>query len=236
MSIVTRQWSIPNVAVGSLFLEAQRLFPAVAGDLSVREDGAGYVAERFGIRQAGAEVGEPEFLHAAGIGGEAGGFAEEHVAVFPGLGQHVVLAVHAFADEEVGIGGGGGDGGHGAGIGAVGEFEPTAGGTQHHIRRIDFSFVFDGFAFFLEPTPEFHGYAELAGADGIELALAGEGEAVAIAGDAVLHLEGVDIAIEEVHGLLRSFELAHADFKGEVGGYGAQGVDDAFGADGADNG
>lgn len=204
--------------------------------MGVGEDGACVVAVGFGVGETGAEVGEPEFFDTAGIGGEAGGFAEEHVAVFLCLGEHGVLAVHAFADEEVGVGGGSGNGGDGAGIGAVGELEPAAGGAEHHIGGENAAFVLDGFAFFLEAAPEFHGDSELAGAGGIELALAGEGEAVAVAGDAMLHLEGVDIAIEEVHGFLRRFEFADADFKGEVGGYGAQGADDALSAHGADDG
>lgn len=204
--------------------------------MGVGEDGAGYVAEGFGIRETGAEVGEPEFFDPPGIGSQAGGFAEEHVAVFPGFGEHFFFAIHAFADEEVGVSSGGGNGGDGARIGAVGELDTAAGGPQHHVGGVGLAFVFNGFAFFLQAPPEFHGDAELAGAVGVEFTLAGEHKAVAVAGDAVLHLEGVDVAVEEVHGFPGGFELADADIEREIGGDDTQGIDHAFRAHGADDG
>lgn len=201
--------------------------PTIAGGLRIREDGSRLFPEGFGVGKGGAVVGEPEFPHSAGVCCQLGRFGEEHVFVFLSFGKHVVFAVHSFADEKVGVGGGLRYGGGGAGVGAVGEFDAAAGRSEHHARSVFLPVFLDAFPF-LQPVPEAEGDVLPSGFLWVEFAGAGQGEAVAIAGNAVLHGEGVDVAFQEVHVFCFGLQLADAYGEGKVLGDAAQGADGSF--------
>ncbi len=209
--------------------------PAVSRCLGVGEDGARNLSECLGVGQGGAVVGEPQFLDPTGICRELRSLREKHVSVFFGFGQHLVLTVHTLANKEVCAMGGIANGGSGAGICAIGELEPLAGGTQHHIGRVGVPLVGDGFSL-LQAVPERQGYILFFGAGCIKLTGTGQGEAVTIAGHAVVNGKGRDIAVHKVHELIICIKLAHLHVKRQALGNAAQGVYHALCTHGAYDG
>ena len=86
-----------------------------------------------------------------------------------------------------------------------------------------------GFAL-LQAFPILEGNSLFACYNGIELTGTGQGETVAVAGNAVVNGKGLNVTLLEEHGFGLGCQLAHLYLEGKEGGNTAQAVDHALGA------
>ena len=166
---------------------------SVLSGVTLREDLSDIRHEFFGAGQRRAVMGQP---HPGGrrLFRDRGSLHKGHVLVLACLGGLVGLAVHALTDQKVRARRVFHDTVAGAGVRRINQLQTLSGRTQNHIGCVDAIFGLYGLPF-LQPAPEPDGNVLLPGARGVKSACPVQGKCVAVAGDVVIHTEGVDMKV-----------------------------------------
>ena len=124
------------------------------------------------------------------FGTDTGRLDHHHVLILLRVVELLVLTVHALTDKEVGVGRHLRDHRRRTGIRTVGHAQPATCGPHHHVWCIDLPVFLDRLPM-LQPVPAADRDVTRLCACRVELSEPTDADAIPIAGDFMVHLEGI---------------------------------------------